>query len=112
MGEKSSVYIGTLKDKIQEKRGEITKELRQKEILDQSIKDLKSSSDEHNADLRGKEQQLHHEGQMLQRIEGQVKESAMQEAKLENEFKRLNEEKRVSENKLDEEMGKNMKLIK
>ncbi|CAD7942661.1 unnamed protein product [Amoebophrya sp. A120] len=100
---RSEAGIAALRERINEKRREADEITARKVDLEKDIDDLTLQSEENRAELRAKQQAFSHETQILQKIEQASRDMNAEEARLETEYKRLQEEMRLSKLKIDEE---------
>merc|ERR1719482_2095101 len=107
----SEEKLSEIKAKLHDKGQETDRELARKESLDARLKDLRVTLDETKEDYKLKQARVQAEVETVKRVDELTKAAEAQEKELESDFKRLAEEKRLCELKLDQEMGKNTKLL-
>ncbi|CAD7950235.1 unnamed protein product [Amoebophrya sp. A25] len=103
---KSEAAIGALREKINEKKREVEEITDKRNELEKDIDDLTMVSEENRAELRSKQQSFSHETQILQKIEQASRDMVTEEGVMEGEYRRLQEEIRLSTLKIDEEQVK------
>lgn len=109
---RSTEFINELRAAIIEKRDEISKASEKKAKTDARIVDLTATKEEVSGDLAGRQAALAHETALLEKMETTVAEIKGNENKLETEYKRLVEDKRLCEIKVKDEQKKNAKTAK
>merc|ERR550514_2277707 len=107
----SEQQLGAIKQKLQEKGAETDRELARKEKLDAELKALRTQLDEAKEDFKIKRKKQQDELETVKGVDELTKQAEAQEKELEADFKRLVEEKRLCEVKLEQEMNKNTKLL-
>jgi chromosome segregation ATPase len=107
----SEQQLGAIKQKLQEKGAETDRELARKEQLDAQLKALRTQLDEAKEDFKIKRKKQQDELESVKGVDELTKQAEAQEKELEADFKRLVEEKRLCEVKLEQEMNKNTKLL-
>jgi len=103
--------LNVVKAKLTDKGAETDRELARKEQLDAELKELRAKLEENKEDYKLKQARCQAEAESVKRVDELTKAAENQEKELESDFKRLAEEKRLCELKLDQEMGKNTKLL-
>merc|ERR1719409_1664607 len=107
----SEQELNIVKAKLTDKGAETDRELARKEQLDAELKELRAKLEENKEDFKLKQARAQAEAESVKRVDELTKAAENQEKELESDFKRLAEEKRLCELKLDQEMGKNTKLL-
>merc|ERR1719181_1275637 len=103
--------LSVVKAKLTDKGAETDRELARKEQLDAELKELRAKLEENKEDYKLKQARAQAEAESVKRVDELTKAADNQEKELESDFKRLAEEKRLCEVKLDQEMNKNTKLL-
>eukprot|EP00391_Amoebophrya_sp_Ameob2_P006425 CAMPEP_0178992684 /NCGR_PEP_ID=MMETSP0795-20121207/6257_1 /TAXON_ID=88552 /ORGANISM="Amoebophrya sp., Strain Ameob2" /LENGTH=835 /DNA_ID=CAMNT_0020684605 /DNA_START=199 /DNA_END=2703 /DNA_ORIENTATION=+ len=100
---KGEAHIQSLREKINEKRRETEEITTRRSELEKDIDDLTMQSEENRAELRAKQQAFSHETQILAKIDQANKDMAAEESRLESEYKRTQEDIRLTKLKVDDE---------
>eukprot|EP00913_Durusdinium_trenchii_P007448 g7002.t1 len=113
----AEAQILLLKDKIAEKRGEVEVAKRQKEELEQKMKDslapedLREENDQKQEELAAARRNIAQEQTELRKIQQAVADTDKEEERLERRVHQRLDEKRKLEEKLDQEQAKNQRSV-
>lgn len=107
--EKATLGIETMKEKLQEKRVEQETEQKRKDALDSELKAMRVEVERLTEDSRLQKKQIAADQDGLQQVETQMRELEIREHELEMDYKRLVEEKKSVETKVDQELQRKRK---
>eukprot|EP00435_Cladocopium_sp_Y103_P043655 s905_g12.t1 len=107
----AEAQILLLKDQIGEKRGEVETAKREKETLEQKMKDLREENDQKQEELAAARRNIAQEQAELRKIQQAVADTDKEEERLERRVQQRMDEKRKLEEKLQQETLKNEKVV-